>query len=525
VFDYQTEATLTSSGNYPRLAVMSVPDLEQPFQNWLERAEEAMLIIDAGARRFIGANQTALRLFKLDRAALLQIGPAEVSPLLQPDGQLSSAVIWQKIGQAMVGETPAFAWMYRNAAGENVPCTVQLERFPNDERQLVCCRILNLNREKQHEQAPPFQVQQPTSAVKAQQIEVILEHVCDAILLADEERRILYVNPAWEKMTGCSADEALGQTAFFLVDTERQQEILRTLCGRVLSGETWSGVLLCTRKDGSRYDAEVTVTPIKNELGEIHRFVGVQRDVTEARKLESLKMRFVADAAHDLGNPVANLKMRLYLLQKNPQRTAEHLAMMEKLIGRLDALVKDLLTLSRLDLGVLTTDLVHLDLNTVIARVVEVCEPMAENKGLLLSFQPSPDLPRILADEQQIERVVTNLISNAINYTLPSGTIHLSTQRAGERAVFTIRDTGIGINAQALPFIFERFYRSDEAKHTAEGTGLGLAIVKEIVVRHGGTIEVESIPEQGTLFTVSLPAAASAPLTGERVAMPDIGDR
>ncbi len=216
-------------------------------------------------------------------------------------------------------------------------------------------------------------------------------------------------------------------------------------------------------------------------------------------------MRFVADVAHDLGNPVANLKLRVSLLKKVPERMAEHLAIIERQTERMDNLIKDLLTLSRLDLGVLTTELTSLNLNTLVTRIVQTHEPTAESKGLSLTFQAEPDLPRLTIDARQIERVIVNLIANALNYTQTGGTIHLATTRDNSAVVFTIRDTGIGIMPEAMPYIFERFYRSDEARQTAEGTGLGLAIVKEIVSRYGGTILVESKPGQGSEFRVLLP--------------------
>lgn len=226
-------------------------------------------------------------------------------------------------------------------------------------------------------------------------------------------------------------------------------------------------------------------------------------------------MRSVAEVAHDIGNIVASLKVRLYLLEKHPQCTGKHLLMVERLVGRLDWLTKDLLALARLEAEALSMQPVRLDLNAVIARNVEMYQPIAQGKELAMTFRPARDLRPILADEWQIERMITNLIANSIKYTLPGGVIYLTTRPESEKVVFTIQDTGIGISPKALPFIFERFYRSDEAKHTADGTGLGLAIVKEIVARHDGTIDVESAPESGTLFTITLPAATGGPSSAD----------
>src|SRR5205823_441584 len=125
---------------------------------------------------------------------------------------------------------------------------------------------------------------------------------------------------------------------------------------------------------------------IRGESGQIDRFVSVERDVTEARQLEALKAHFLADVAHDLRSPVGSLKMRLYLIKKLPERFAEHLMAMEHVTDRMNAMLDDLLMLSRLELGVTSLDLRRLDLNEVAERVVETFELFAVDKGLTLTF-------------------------------------------------------------------------------------------------------------------------------------------
>ncbi len=198
--------------------------------------------------------------------------------------------------------------------------------------------------------------------------------------------------------------------------------------------------------------------------------------------------------------------MRLYLIKKAPERLPEHLAAIERLTDSLNALVSDLLMLSRLELGVLTTELVLLNLNEVLTRVIETHEYIAQSKGIALTFEPAPEITLIRVDERQIERAVMNLVTNALNYTPVGGAVRLASHSAREQVIFTVQDTGIGISPQAVPHIFERFYRSGEAKRMTEGTGLGLSITKEIVEKHGGYIVVESTLGEGSRFTVYLPA-------------------
>jgi PAS domain S-box-containing protein len=337
------------------------------------------------------------------------------------------------------------------------------------------------------------------------QAEEILQNVADAITCLDQDRHILCINAAWEKLTGYTNPEALHRPAFFPEREGTSPAVLHSMWEVVFKGKTWRGILQGRRANGTSYETEVALTPVRNEDGEIYRFVGIQRDVTEARKLEALKTRFISDAAHDLRSPISTLKLQLYLLKKAPEQLTRHLGKMEDLVGRLGTFIEDLVTLSRLELGVSTTELIRLDCNEVVRRVVEVYELLAEDKGLTLNFESQPDLPLILADSHQIERAVVNLVSNALKYTPPGGEVHLATSHDATHVIFTIRDTGIGFQPEALPYLFERFYRTDEAKQMAEGAGLGLSIVKGIIEQSGGRVEVESSPDQGTVFTVYLP--------------------
>lgn len=350
-------------------------------------------------------------------------------------------------------------------------------------------------------------VSERTAELQAQmnQTDAILQNVADAIMFADQDRRILYVNPAWEKLTGLPGRVALNQYAFFTEIDETPRETLRALWDTVMRGVMWRGILHGRHADGSPYDVEACVTPIRGEDGAIQRFVSVQRDVTESRKLDTLKARFIADAAHDLRNPVTSLKMRLFILEQTPERLTEHLRIMRRVIDGLDALVNDLLMLSQLELGVLATELVRLDLNEVVRRIVETQEPLANGKGVTLSFEPATLPVYVMGDARQIDRLVINLVVNAISYTPTGGSVQLSATQNTSQVILTVSDTGIGISPQSLPHIFERFYRGGEAKRTVEGTGLGLAIVKEIADKHGGRVEVESKPGEGSTFRVRLP--------------------
>jgi signal transduction histidine kinase len=145
------------------------------------------------------------------------------------------------------------------------------------------------------------------------------------------------------------------------------------------------------------------------------------------------------------------------------------------------------------------------DLNSVASQIVTTYIPMAEASGLNLDFEPCGELPQVRGEENQLARLVTNLVSNALRYTLTGG-VHVTTSIFDHQACLSVVDTGIGIDAEDMPHLFERFYRGGRVRQSRiHGTGLGLAIVKEIVEMHEGSIEIRSTVDQGSTFCVRLP--------------------
>jgi signal transduction histidine kinase len=146
-----------------------------------------------------------------------------------------------------------------------------------------------------------------------------------------------------------------------------------------------------------------------------------------------------------------------------------------------------------------------LDLNGVAARIIKNYEPTAQRKRIRLTSEFAANLSPILVDNLDVERILANLLVNALNYTPESGTVHVSTVQGANSVLLIVQDSGIGISSYALPYIFERSYRSAEAQNTASGMGLGLAIVQGIVEKYGGRIEVESVVGEGSTFKIYLP--------------------
>ena len=236
------------------------------------------------------------------------------------------------------------------------------------------------------------------------------------------------------------------------------------------------------------------------------------RELAEANarltELDQLKSKFIADVSHELRTPAANLKMYLGLLTEGkPEKRDQYMATLKEQAARLTNLIEDILDLSRVEEEERGIAPEPIDLNALTRDIVISQQSSAESKGLSLQFEPASDLPRVFGHPNRLAQVVTNLVNNAINYT-QDGAVQLHTCHDELRSAIglVVQDTGLGIAAEDLPHIFQRFYRGKRVgQSNLPGTGLGLGIVKEIVVQHGGAIEVESQVGQGSTFRVWLP--------------------
>ncbi|RMF29907.1 MAG: PAS domain-containing sensor histidine kinase, partial [Chloroflexi bacterium] len=326
---------------------------------------------------------------------------------------------------------------------------------------------------------------------------------------------IQYINPATSALTGYSLEEALGQTPRLWKSGVHPPEFYQAMWRTILAGRVWRGEVVNRRKDGTLYDAALTITPLRDEQGNLVGFVGIQNDITHRKEVERLKDQFISNVSHELRTPLTNLKLYLTLLERGqPEKQRYYLTTLQREAERLHYLVENLLSLSRLDLGEAEISRTPTDVNVLVRMLVEDREAMAADRSLTLEADLAEDLPYALVDRPMIEQVLTNLLTNAMNYTPGGGKIVVRTAKREDEGrswvTISIEDTGVGIPPDERPYIFDRFYRGEAARRSGvPGTGLGLAICKEIVDRHGGRITVESEEGKGSTFTVWLVPAWS----------------
>jgi len=227
---------------------------------------------------------------------------------------------------------------------------------------------------------------------------------------------------------------------------------------------------------------------------------------TALQELDQLKSKFVSDVSHELRTPVTSLSLYIDLLQHGkPEKRDHYIAQLQGQMARLKVMINDILDLSRLERDRTQVALSPVEVNSIVEHVAAQYQVTAEAAGLQLRCVVADAVPPVLAQLEHLTRAVTNLVTNGLKYTR-SGFVQMQTFTRADRVCVEVSDTGIGIAPDDLPHVFERFYRGKPVAQSAiPGTGLGLAIVKEIVEAHGGTVDVESAPGEGSVFRIWLP--------------------
>jgi two-component system phosphate regulon sensor histidine kinase PhoR len=239
----------------------------------------------------------------------------------------------------------------------------------------------------------------------------------------------------------------------------------------------------------------------------------VLHDVTRLRRLENIRRDFVANVSHELKTPITAIKASVETLMDgdpiSPADSQEFLAIIAKQADRLNAIIDDLLALSRIEQNDDVSGMVleMQDLEPALRSAVQSCESAASDKEISLRVECSAGLQARI-NAPLIEQAVINLVGNAIKYSDRQSSVQVEAKCQDDIVKILVRDRGCGISREHLPRLFERFYRVDKARSRRQGgTGLGLAIVKHIVQAHGGTVTVSSEPGAGSVFTILLPAA------------------
>lgn len=347
----------------------------------------------------------------------------------------------------------------------------------------------------------------------------IVENSAHGILILDAERRVLVINQALAAMLGIQPNTTMGKSCQEVLTLQDVQG------DDICQQETFVGFpnqesLHCEgdlqRPGGSRLTVSVTYTPLYDEEARLVNIIVNVHDITRFREEEEIKSTFTSIISHELKTPVALIKGYAQTLARpdatwDAETARQSLQVIEEEADRLEALINNLLDVSRIQASGLRLDYGDVNLERLAGKVAEAYRTQTVDHQIEVDFPET--LPLVWGDEERLRQVLTNLLNNAIKYSPQGGLIRIggwtetvsgSTMQA--RVVLYVADQGIGIPAEDLPKIFDRFYRVDSSlRRGTAGAGLGLYLAKAIVEAHGGQVWVRSEPSKGTTFFIALP--------------------
>ncbi|GFZ60821.1 PAS domain-containing sensor histidine kinase [Pseudomonas amygdali pv. eriobotryae] len=337
-----------------------------------------------------------------------------------------------------------------------------------------------------------------------QRLQAVLDSIDDGLLMIDRQGHLEHLNPVAQRQLGWD-ESRLGQSLGDALGRPELDEQLHL----VLRGGTLERAPedLAIEIDGESRLLTYSMTPVSHTKGHILGAVMVLHDVTEQRAFERVRSEFVLRASHELRTPVTGMHMAFGLLQERlhfaPEtREADLLNTVTEEMQRLMQLINDLLNFSRYQNGLQKLKLAPCSIETLLEEARARFEDKALEQDIVLMLDMQEPMPRLHADQSQLERVLDNLLDNALRHTPQNGLIRLQARRHGERAIISVEDNGEGIAYGQQGRIFEPFVQVGRKKG---GAGLGLALCKEIVQLHGGRMGVYSRPGQGTQFYMALP--------------------
>ncbi len=346
------------------------------------------------------------------------------------------------------------------------------------------------------------------------------------ILITDLEPRIEFVNPAFTRITGYQPEEALGHNPSILKSGMHDAAFYRDMWDTLLAGEVWTGELLNRSKEGRLFWEYSTISPVKNEEGEITHYVAIKEDITSRKEAEEeliaakkaaesanhAKSAFLANMSHELRTPLNAISGFAQLLKHSPKMPDELQDHVNRILRGGDyllTLINDILDLSKVEVGRIELHPENLDLFNFLREINEMIQLRAEQKGILFHYRAAPSLPsQIQADPKRLRQILLNLLGNAVKFT-DQGEVTLDARYQQGLLMLDVRDTGPGISQQDLARIFEPFVQSGDNKYRSQGTGLGLSITRGIVELMEGDIQVHSDPGGGAHFQLRLPLEKS----------------
>ncbi len=510
---------------------------ELRYRRLFETAQDGILILDATTGKIIAANPFLKKL----------VG--------YPDHELLGKELWQ-IGafKDIVGSKKAFLELqtkgyirYKDLPlqtkdGKSIDVEFISNVYMADHEKVIQCNIRDITNRKKAEKAVEARTKELEVLTKSQEEtnqamlnvmedlettknlieiakakdEAMLASIGEGLIAVDNERKILVMNKAAEQMLGWKMEELIGKDINTLPLADEEGNILplekRPAFIALLQNKITNNIYYFVKKDKTRFPIAIMVTPIK--LGrKIIGALDVFRDITHEKEVDRAKSEFVSLASHQLRTPLGIAKWYLEAIKgetsmnKTSQQTRDYLDQVYKSNERLLSLVRDLLSISRIDQGKIKNTPQKVNIADLIERVMKEMNILALKTKIALHLQIKiPQKLTLYIDPLRSQEVIENLIANALTYSTPNKAVTVIVSIQHGQLSIAVEDRGIGISEADKKMLFTKFFRSEKAiAKNAEGSGLGLYVVKSYVEEWGGTISVKSKEGRGSTFTIILP--------------------
>jgi two-component system, OmpR family, phosphate regulon sensor histidine kinase PhoR len=341
-------------------------------------------------------------------------------------------------------------------------------------------------------------------------LETIINCMACGVMVTNRDLEIVLHNPTLFRMIGLSPNPGDAMRVREVIQDPSLIETLTKIQSHEVKEKEFVSQELVIGEKVLRAISAPTLGPDRNVFWTVTGAVTVLEDITVFKELDKMKTDFVNMVAHELRSPLVSIRQIQSVLLEGmagplQEKQTDFVKRGIKKIDSLLDLINDLLNVARLEAGRLVQQPIRVDVSDILKEVVDLFEQRAREQRVTLTCACERPLP-VYADPSNIEKVLNNLISNAINYSPDGGRVEVSARTVGDHVEIRVTDTGVGIPLEEIPKIFEKFYRVKHPKtRSVTGTGLGLSLVKGIVEAYCGRIELESTPNQGTTFRVYLP--------------------
>ncbi|MGA2403844.1 MAG: PAS domain S-box protein [Syntrophobacteraceae bacterium] len=515
----------TNGENQLRLAntVEALQDSEKRYRRLFESAQDGILILDADTGKVVDVNPFLLQLLGYSHDAICGQYIWELGVFKDIAASKDAFKILQDNEYIRYEDLPLETLDRRPIAVEFVSNVYLVDRS-----KVIQCNIRDITARKRAE-------------AERKRLMAAIEQAGEIIVITDTQGIIQFVNPAFERTTGYSREEAVGQNMGILKSGEQDELFYRDLWDTISGGRTWAGRIVNKRKDGTLYTEESTISPVRDASGLIVNYVVVKRDITEqlrlaaqfqqAQKMEAVGL-LAGGVAHDFNNILSVILgyTELALNKVDPaQPLHAHLEEIFKAAMRSTDIIRQLLAFARKQ----TIDAKVLDLNATVENILKMLRRLI-GEDIHLVWLPETGLWQVKMDPSQVEQILANLCVNARDAITDVGRVTIETGNAvfdetycahsdgfvaGEYVLLAVTDDGCGMDKEILDQIFEPFFTS---KGVGQGTGLGLSTVYGIVKQNNGFINVYSEPGQGTTFRVYLPRYAGQTVDTQRERVDEI---